>query len=180
MPRVRVIALVSIVAAAAVSRLIPHPPNFTPIGAIALFAGAQFSDKRAALAVPLLAMLLSDLGLGDGIHPLTPYVYGSFALIVGFGILLRQRLSALRIAGATAAGSVLFFAITNLGVWLQGGLYPRSPEGLVACYIAAVPFFGNTLAGDATYTLLLFGGFAISERLLPALRDEKTLLLARH
>ncbi len=178
--KVRSVALVSLTVAAAVSRLIPHSPNFTPIGAMALFGGAHFHNKRAAFAVPLLAMLVSDFAMGDGIHPLTLFVYVSFALIVGLGLLIRRRMSALRIGGATLAGSVLFFAITNFGVWLQVGLYPRTLDGLAACYVAAIPFFRNTLAGDATYAVLLFGGFALAERLFPTLRGGQATLPARN
>lgn len=163
------------VLAAAASRLIPHPPNFTPIAAMALFGGARL-EPRLAFLVPLAAMFLSDLALGVvsgdlrvGLHPLLPVVYASFALIVCLGLWLRNRQSVLSIAGATLAGSVLFFVLTNLGVWAFGSGYPKSAVGLVTCYVAAIPFFHNTLLGDAVYAAALFGGLALAERAVPAL-----------
>jgi hypothetical protein len=143
---VRFVALAGIVLAAAAMRLLPHPPNVAPMAAIALFGGARFDSKRAALAVPLLAMWLSDVLLGFGVDRVMPFVYGSFALIVVLGRLIRDRRSPLAVGGTAFAGSVLFFVITNFGVWLSGDLYPRTAEGLVACYVAAIPFFRNTLA----------------------------------
>jgi hypothetical protein len=175
---VRFVTLVGIVLAAAAMRLLPHPPNVTPIAAIALFGGAHFASKRAALAVPLLAMWLSDLVLGFGVHRVMPFVYASFALIVVLGRLIRDRRSALAVGAAALTGSVLFFVITNVGVWLVGDLYPRTVEGLVACYVAAIPFFRNTLAGDLLYAGALFGGFALAEWRFPALRRQSASVLA--
>ena len=169
---VRFVTLVGIVVAATAMRLVPHPPNVTPIAAIALFGGAHFASKRAALAVPLLAMCLSDLLLGFGVHRVMPFVYGSFALIVVLGRLIGDRRSTLAVGGAALTGSVLFFVITNFGVWLLSDLYPRTVEGLVACYVAAIPFFRNTLAGDLLYASVLFGGFALGEWRFPALRGQ--------
>jgi hypothetical protein len=164
--------------AAAVSRLIPHPPNFAPMGAMALFGGACFADRRAAFVVPLAAMFLSDLLIGllsgnlaMGLHGLIPVVYGSFAMIVCLGFWLRRRRTVVPIGGAALASSVLFFALTNFGVWALGSLYPKTWDGLVACYVAASPFFHNTLLGDAVYTAALFGGLALAEKGLPSLRE---------
>lgn len=176
----RFATLIGIVAAAAAMRLIPHPPNFTPIAAMALFAGAYFTSKRAAFAVPLAAMLLSDIALtlaiyGSFAFTSMPFVYGSFALIVGLGLLVRRHRSPLVIGGAALTGSVLFFLITNFGVWLIGGFYPKTPEGLAACYTAALPFFRNALAGDLLYTAVLFGGFALTQRSFPILREKPTM-----
>jgi hypothetical protein len=175
MLNVRLLTLVGIVVGAAAMRLIPHPPNFAPIMAIALFGGAYFANKKAAFAVPLAAMFLSDLFLGfDGSMP---FVYGSFALTVCLGLMIRDRRSPLRIGSFALGGSVLFFIITNFGVWLSGSLYPRTVEGLIACYIAAIPFFGNTLLGDVMYTLVLFGGFALAQRYSSALRKGSAPML---
>ena len=162
--------LVTMILAAALSRLAPHPPNFTAIGALALFGGAQFSDRRAALLVPLAAMLLSDLGLGFYPH-MDWWVYGSFALIVCMGLWLRSRRTAWRIAGASLMASTLFFLVTNFPVWLHGTLYAKSFAGLMACYVAALPFFGNTLLGDGFYCMALFGGFALLENRFAVLRE---------
>ncbi|MGH2403238.1 MAG: DUF6580 family putative transport protein [bacterium] len=175
--RLRMIALIGIVLAAAASRLLPHPPNFTPIAAMALFGGAYFADRRLAFLVPLLGMFLSDLILG--LHRLLPVVYACFALIVCLGFWLRGRKSVLRIAGAALAGSILFFVVTNFGVWAMGSLYPKSLDGLLAAYVAAIPFFRNTLAGDVLYTAALFGGFALLESVVGALRERQPAATGR-
>src|SRR3990167_3038350 len=154
--------LIGMIFVAAGMRFLPHPPNFESIGAIALFAGAHFDDKRWAFTLPLAAMLLSDAVIG--FHGQMPVVYGTFALVVCMGFFLRERRTALKITGAALAASTLFFVVTNFGVWAFDGLYPRTFEGLVVCYIAAIPFFGNTLAGNLFYAFLLFGGFALVER----------------
>ncbi len=178
MYRVRFLVLVGMILGAAASRLIPHPPNFAPIAAIALFGGACFGQRRVGFVVPLAAMFLSDLAIGLlsgnlslGLHRLIPVVYGSFALIVCLGFWLRTRRTLVPIAGATLAGSVLFFVLTNIGVWALLSSYPKTWGGLVACFVAAIPYFYNTLAGDAVYTALLFGGLALAEKRLPALRE---------
>ncbi len=168
MMKPRFFVFLGIIFLAAASRLIPHPPNFAPIAAMALFGGAYFSDKRLAFFVPLAAMFLSDLVLG--LHGLMPVVYGSFAMIVGIGLWLRTRRTALPIAGAALTSSILFFVLTNFGVWAFSSIYPKTMAGLLACYAAAIPFFQNTLLGDAVYSTILFGGFALAERGFPALR----------
>ncbi|HET6918217.1 MAG TPA: DUF6580 family putative transport protein [Jiangellaceae bacterium] len=167
---VRLIVLIGVILAAAVSRVIPHPPNFTPIAAMALFGGAQFADRRLAFLVPLSAMFASDLVIG--LHRLLPVIYACFALIVCLGFWVRQRRSIFRITGATLAGSVLFFVVTNFAVWAAGSLYPKTLEGLVAAYVAAIPFFRNTVLGDALYVVVLFGGFALIESMVAVLRDD--------
>ena len=161
-------ALCAFVLLAALARLLPHPPNFAPVAAVALFAGAHFSRKGWAFAVPLAAMLLSDVYLG--FHSLTLVVYGAFAASVGIGLLLRHRRSLPAIASASLTSSVLFFVVTNSAVWAFGTLYPKTAAGLAACYVAAIPFFHNTLAGDAFYAAVLFGGWALAERKYPLLR----------
>ena len=170
MTKPRLIVLVLIILAAAASRLIPHPPNLASITAVALFGGAYLTDKRLAFLVPIAALLLSDLILGFYSH--MEIIYGSFALVVCIGLLLRKRRSALRIAGAALTSSILFFVITNFSVWAFESLYPKTMAGLAACYIAAIPFFQNTLVGDALYTAVLFGGFALAEKWFPVLRER--------
>ena len=161
MLRPRVVALTAIILAAALSRLIPHPPNMTSVTAIALFGGAYFADRRLAFLVPLAALFLSDLALG--FYPHMEIVYASFVLIVCIGLRLQKNRSALPIAGAALASSVLFFLLTNFGVWAFGSLYPMTFDGLIACYVAAIPFFRNMLLGDLLYAIVLFGGFALLE-----------------
>ena len=101
------------------------------------------------------------------------------AATVGLGLLIRHRCSALRIGAVALTGSVLFFVVTNFGVWLTDSLYPKTAEGLIACYVAAVPFFGNTLAGNAIYTSVLFGGFALAQRREVTLREDPSPVLVR-
>ena len=141
--------------AGAALRVIPHPPNFAPIGALALFGGAALPGVWA-FAVPLAALVLSDAVLG--FYQGWVWVYGSFALIVLIGTALRRRRTALKVAGAALASSVVFFAITNFGEWL-GPLYPHTPAGLQADFVAAIPFFRNTALSDLVYALAFFGIF---------------------
>ena len=165
----RLLALVSAIVAAAILRLVPHPPNFTPIGAMALFSGAYLGRRWTAFAAPFGGLILSDAILG--FHSGMPYVYASVALIVVIGWAVQARITPLRIGLAAVASSVLFFVVTNFGVWLSSGMYPLTPSGLAACYAAAIPFFQNTLAGDLFYSALLFGGFALLERTVPRIRS---------
>jgi hypothetical protein len=164
----RILVLLSAIVAAAAMRLVPHPPNFTPIGAMALFSGAYLGRRWLAFAAPLGALVLSDLVLGFYRGQAT--IYASVALIVIIGIAALKHRSVIRVGAAALASSVLFFLITNFGMWLFSGFYPRTLAGLEACYAAAIPFFQNTVAGDLFYAGLLFGGFALIERSLPALR----------
>ena len=164
----RLAAVLSAITIAAVLRLVPHPPNFTPIGAMALFGGAYFGRRALAFAAPLVALALSDAILG--FHSAVPFVYGSVALIVLLGWVIGARVTPVRVGGAAILSSVLFFTVTNFGTWLMSGMYPQTLAGLAACYVAAIPFFQNTLAGDLVFAALLFGGFALLERQVPSLR----------
>jgi hypothetical protein len=164
----RLVTLLSAIIIAAALRLLPHPPNFTPIGAMALFSGAYIGRRRLAFAAPLGALLLSDLVLG--LYHGMATVYFSVALIVMIGMVALKRTSAVRVGSAAILSSVLFFVITNFGMWMFSGFYPRTLAGLEACYVAAIPFFQNTVVGDLFYAALLFGGFRIAERLVPQLR----------
>ncbi|GAB3181710.1 DUF6580 family putative transport protein [Telluribacter humicola] len=164
---IRFVTLAVIVLAAALSRLLPHPFNFTPIGAMALFGGAYFTRKAWAFVVPLLAMLLSDFILG--FHSSMWAVYGAFILIVGLGMLMLRKITVGRILAASTLSSVLFFLITNFAVWMHpGSLYPKDAMGLIACYVAGLQFyqqdlfgnlFLNTVMGDLFFTTLMVGGF---------------------
>ncbi len=165
----RIAALLAAIACAAVFRLVPHPPNFSPIAAMALFSGAYLPRRALAFAAPLAALFLSDLVLG--FYPGIAFVYASVALTVVIGWAISTKRSAPRIASAAVAGSVLFYVLTNFGTWLTTDMYPKTIEGLAACYVAAIPFFQNTLAGDLVFTALLFGVFAAAERAIPRLRE---------
>lgn len=172
MSRSRIFMIVGLILIAAFSRILPHPPNFTPIMALALFGGAVLEDKRWAFLVPLAAMWISDLAIGA--HALQPLVYVSLALAVCMGFRLRDR-RFVSIATGAFASSVLFFLVTNFGVWVSGLLYPPTFEGLLGCYIAALPFFQNTLWGTLSYSAILFGGLALIDRLV---RKERDVLAA--
>ena len=166
----RLLAVLSAIVAAAALRLVPHPPNFAPIAAMALFSGAHLGRRGLAFAAPLAALMLSDLVLG--FYPEVIFSYLSVAAIVLIGRSLAKRRTVLRVGAAAIASSLLFFLVTNFGVWLVMDYYPKNVAGLAACYVAAIPFFQNTLAGDLFYSGLLFGGFALVERAVPALRPQ--------
>ncbi len=164
----RLAAILTAILVAAALRLLPHPPNFTPIAAMALFGGAYLGRRWLAFAAPLGALLLSDLVLG--FYAELVFVYLSTAAIVAIGWALAKRRTVLAVGLAALAGSVLFFAVTNFGVWLVMDYYPKTLAGLASCYVAAIPFFQNTLAGDLVFSALLFGGFALAERRVAFLR----------
>ncbi len=174
-PRLRIEFLALLVLMADASRLLPHPPNFAPIGAMALFGGAAIMSRFSAFAVPFAAMVLSDLAIG--FHPAMPVVYACFAFYVVLGFWLRSRKTALNIAGTALFGAVVFFVVTNFANWMMYSqapynTYTRDFAGLVNCFVMAIPFFGNTLAGDAVYCTILFGALALAESKFPALRAE--------
>lgn len=152
-------------------RLLPHPPNFTPVAALALFAGAHFASRYLAFLVPLLAMFLSDLALqvitGNGFHSQAPLVYLSFVAVVGIGLWLQSRRRPVLILGAALASSMVFFVLSNFGLWMEGSLYPRTAEGLLTCFVMAIPFYGWTVAGDLFYSVVLFGLFSAADQRLP-------------
>ena len=140
-------------------RILPHPPNFAPIAGMALFGGA-YLNKRYALIAPLVAMFISDIFLG--FHSGMLFVYGSFLIIGLLGVWLRKNKNMKTITLATFFSSFIFFAITNFGVWLAGGLYPRTIEGFVQCYFYAIPFFRNTILGDLFYVGIFFGCYELA------------------
>jgi hypothetical protein len=182
MPTVRFATLTAMVLAAAAIRLLPHPMNFAPIAAMALFGGATFERRWQAVMVAFAAIFLSDCGLqvahhyglshSSGFYSGMWTVYGTYALILGIGLLLRDRRRPILIALAAVSSSVLFFAITNFAVWAAGTLYPLTAQGLLQCYSAAVPFFRNTLLGDIFFSTALFGSFALAESRFPQLRPR--------
>jgi len=156
---------VVLVLLAAVLRILPHPWNFTPIGAMALFSGSVFRDKWQKVLFPLIALFAGDVAVG--FHKLMFVVYLSFMLSVILGMWIGEDRKPFRIASAALLGAIQFFLFTNFAIWTTFDTYPRTLAGLTACYVAAVPFFWNTLAGDAAYAALLFGGYALAERYLP-------------
>jgi hypothetical protein len=166
--------------AAALTRLLPHPMNFAPITAMAVFGAVRFARLRSAVLVPLLALFLSDVGKEiiyrnghspeRGFYHLMWVVYGTIAVTALMSRLARGTRSPVVIAATTLAGSGVFFLVTNFAVWAFGSYYPRTGDGLAACFAAAIPFFRNSLLGDATYAGILFAGWALAESRFPALR----------
>ena len=173
--RARLLVLLFAILAAALLRLVPHPPNFTPIGAMALFSGAYLGRRWLAFAAPIAALLISDLILGFYEGMLFQYAATLLAVVIGWAVLSSHR-GMLRIAGAAVASAVLFFVISNFGVWATGTMYPHDLAGFGAAYIAAIPFFQNSLAGDLFFSALLFGGLALAERAAPRLREGRPAL----
>jgi len=156
------ISPILIILVAVLMRLLPHMPNFTPIAAMALFGGV-YLNKKFAFVIPLAAMFVSDIFLG--FHQAMPYVYGSFILAVVIGLWLKNNKSAKNIFCASLISSILFFLITNFGVW-AGGWYPRTLSGLMQSYIMGIPFFRNTVLGDLLYTGVFFGAYELVQLLI--------------
>ena len=145
----------------AFSRLIPHPPNFTPLLGMAVFSGVIFDRKIFAFVVPLVAMLLSDLVIG--FHSSMPIIYFAIMLNVGVGFLLVSKFSYLKSILALVSGALIFFMVTNFAVWLGSGMYSQDLNGLISCYIMALPFFQNTLLSSLVYGLGAFYLFDLFE-----------------
>jgi hypothetical protein len=174
--------LAAMIVLAALSRLLPHPPNFSPVEAIALFGGAYFANRSWALVVPLIAMVLSDIALGlinggsymsyvASLSFWSVYVCIALSTVIGFG--LRGKVGGASVLGYSLAGSALFFAVTNFATWFgSAGMYPQTGSGLVAAYVAGIPFFQWTVLGTLFYSAMLFGGFALLRRQLPSLRMQ--------
>lgn len=138
-------------------RLIPHPANFAPIAALALFGGV-YLNKKYALGIPILAMLISDFIIGFYSPWVMFSVYGCFFVMGLLGLWLRNHKKVVFIFGASLAGSVLFFLVTNFAVWaIPHSLYPHTLQGLFYSYIMGLPFFKNTLLGDLFYVGAMFG-----------------------
>ncbi len=147
------------------ARLVPHVPNFTPVGGVSLFAGGRLRGWKAYL-LPLVLMLVTDPFVG-GYSFATPFVYLSFLIYVWIGSRLRATQSPLAIGAAATAGSLQFFVITNFAMWLKPvSLYPHNAAGLIACYTAAIPFYGRTLLADIFYSAALYGAYALLSRRL--------------
>lgn len=164
----RNLTLLAIILAVALFRFLPHPPNVSPVMAISLFAGAFFVDRKLAFVVPFAAMLLSDMVLG--FHGTMLYVYAALGLTVVIGFRLQQRRSVTGVALATVGASLLFFAITNFGVWASGThAYAMNTQGLLQTYIAGIPFLQNSLLGNLFFVALMFGGFSLLQKWQPQL-----------
>ena len=162
------------VLAAVILRLLPHPWNATPLGAMFLFSGATFRSKRDSLLVPMAALVVSDIAVDRFLYGATgtwfsPWTWSAFLLIGLIGWALRDKITVGRVAVGALAGSLAFFLLSNFGVWASGPMYPHTVSGLAACYAAAVPFFRETMLGDLAYSAVMFGSYAWLRLRKPAL-----------
>jgi len=153
-----------------VARLTPHVPNFTPLAASALFAGMMLRSRSLALAVPILAMVLSDLVVGRDEWRTTMVIYAALVLPAALGLWARHFKIPVMAAALVPASSLIFFLSTNFAVWAFSGMYAPTMDGLLRCYVAALPFFQNTLAGDVFWSGVLFGGWWLARSALPAVK----------
>ncbi|MEM6317977.1 MAG: DUF6580 family putative transport protein [Bacteroidota bacterium] len=163
---------------AALSRLLPHPPNFTPIGGMALFGAAYFAKRHLAVIIPLLALWISDLILNNVVYAAyfegfswigVPVVYLSIIVIALMGTKVLQQIKVSNLLVASLLASTLFFLITNLGSWWVNPAYTKDFVGVMTAYTAGIPFFLNTLAGDLFFTAALFGGYELVKMRFPAM-----------
>jgi len=141
-------------------RLLPHPPNFTPIFAIALFGGVYLS-RKTALSLPLIIMLVSDIFIGTYEPKLMIFVYASFLLCVGIGLWLKKHKKWQTILGSSIFSALIFFFLTNLAVWAFTPWYAKTFSGIIQCYTMALPFFRNTLLGNIFYVAVFFGAYEL-------------------
>lgn len=155
------VAALLLIVAGVLFRLVPHVPNFAPIGAIALFAGAVL-HWRLAVWLPLLIMGISDMVLG--FYPGIAYTWAAFLLVVVLGMVLRKYATLWRIAFGGLGGAFLFFVVSNMGVWVASGMYPHTAAGLTDCFVAALPFFRMTLLSDIFFSAVLFGMYELAAR----------------
>ena len=172
MNKPKLLTIGSMIIAAAIIRLIPHPPNFTPIFAMALFGGAYLDNKKTAFLLPLASMLVSDVFFG--LHSLIPVVYGTIALITAFGFLLQNRVRPSTVIGASLLGSLFFFIVTNFAVWAMFDSYPHTVAGLGTSYVVGLPYLKNSVISGLFYSALMFGSFELAKRKFPVLADKNS------
>ena len=156
----------------AVLRVLPHLPNFTPIGAIALFGGVYLSRKQAFF-LPLLAMIVSDYFIGFDSIMMRVVVYGSFAFSVGLGMLIKKRKSVWSILGGSLAGSIIFYLTTNFAWFYGTSMYTHDFSGIISSYINALPFFRNTLMGDLFYVGIFFGSYELIRKFVNSKSESR-------
>tara|TARA_Y100000589_G_scaffold49949_1_gene41577 strand:- start:1187 stop:1693 length:507 start_codon:yes stop_codon:yes gene_type:complete len=154
----RNILIVIIILIGAFSRIIPHPPNFTAIGAISILGGVYFGKNYLAFLIPIISMLISDFLLGFN---MAISVYLSFLIMIPLGIGIKNKLSNLSVIKTSIYASIVFFLITNFSVWIFSTVYPNNIYGLLICYYAGIPFFFNTLLGNIFFSFSLFGIYEI-------------------
>ncbi len=161
-PRILDVFVVLLVLGVA-GRLLPHVENFTPVAAIALFAGFLFRRRLLAAAIPLAIMFVSDAFLGATPLGVKITIYGALLFPLVFAPFLRKRLSPVRIGGSALIAAILFYVVTNFAVWLT--YYPQSLGGLLECYGLALPFLAKKLIGDLLWSGAIFGSYAVIRQL---------------
>ncbi len=174
-------AIVLLVLVAAATRLVPHPYNFSPLGAIALFSGALLTRRWLAIVLPIAAAFVSDLVINNTLYAEyydsfvwmaegSGWMYLIYGLIAVLGMFVLRTVSLGRVLGGSLGASILFFIASNFICWPGNPFYAQDLGGLMTCYAAGVPFFPGTVAGDLVYSAALFGGYALLQRYLPELR----------
>lgn len=184
----RIGVLATVVLVAALSRLLPHPNNVTPVGAMALFGGAYFVKRWQSVLLPFVALWLSDLVLNNVVYKAynptftlmsahSYWTYGAFALMVVLGWVLLKKVKTANVVVASLIGSTLFFLITNFGAWYADpfNMYPKTIDGLGMSYALGLPYFLNTLVGDLVWCAVLFGGFEWAQQRFPDLVLKKSI-----
>lgn len=167
----------AIILLAAISRFFSPWPNVTPLGAMALLGGSYLANRWIGVVLPLLALWISNLFLNNLVYVGIDHEFiwfgqsfwmVSFAMVCisFFGSRFLQKRSVSRVAGGALISSLIFYVITNFGVWAQGLMYPMNIGGLISSYVAGIPFFWNTLAGDLFFTGILYGVIEFSFRKL--------------
>lgn len=157
-------------------RLLPHAPNFAPIGALALFVGV-YTTRRWLFLSPLAVMFLSDVFVGFYDWKTMFVVYLGFLAYVLIGRIVKDNKSIFTIIGGTFAGALLFYLTTNFAVWAFSGMYPHTLQGLILCYEMALPFFRNTLMGDIFYVGVFVGSYELAFKMFPILLQKTRSIL---
>lgn len=161
-----------LIIAGIILRMAPHAPNFTPVAAIALFGGC-YLKKKYALIVPLALMIISDLVIG--LHDVFIFTWGGFLLVTLMGLWLKNRKGVLTTISASLVSSVIFYLVSNFGVWLTG-YYPRNIGGLLNCYVMALPFLRAFTFSTLIYTAVLFGVYELTAYFVKDTKLSRALL----
>ncbi len=168
----KIILILSLLVIGIIGRVIPHPPNVTPMIAIALLASHAFKNKWIAILIPLVGMWISDLIINNYLYAGyydkfvffssgSLWIYGSILFTVLIGKVLIKHIKLSTVFLSSLSASFLFFVVTNFGVWFSNMMYPKSLLGLIECYTLAIPFFGNALIGDIVYSVVLFTSYSL-------------------
>ena len=164
---IKILLIISVIFLVSLTRIFPHPPNFTPILALAIFGGAYLPNRITAISLPIISMFISDLIIG--FHSQIFSIYATIILLSILGHLMKTKnFKNFAITGFT--GSLIFFIITNFSVWLGGSLYPLTIDGIIQCYIMAIPFFHNTLISTILFLTILFFGYTFAEKKISNLK----------